>query len=153
MVTFISHDYLVICCGIPAASAHLAKRRRQTIQLVQDMPIIRSQLQRSLGRQFGHHTANFRSCSRPFGAFVAPHSRQLYCLASGEASNNGESGSRGQGFGKPSSSQQKKQKLQVSNTADALLRSLGGKLLTSAYLESVGFVAYQDDGVLRALYV
>ncbi|KAL0050214.1 hypothetical protein WJX82_006610 [Trebouxia sp. C0006] len=89
------------------------------------MPIIRSQLQRSLGRQLGHHTANFRSCSRPFGACVAPHSRQLHCLASGEASNNGESGSRGQGFGKPLSSQQKKQKLQVSNTADALLRSLG----------------------------
>ncbi|KAL0041502.1 hypothetical protein WJX79_005560 [Trebouxia sp. C0005] len=63
--------------------------------------------------------------NRPSGASIAPHSRQLYCLASGEASSSGESGSRGQGFGKPSSSQPKKQKLQVSNTADALLRSLG----------------------------
>ncbi len=117
---------------------------------LQDMPIIRSQLQRSLGRQLGHHTANFRSCSRPLGACVAPHSRQLHCLASGEASSNGESGSRGQGFGKSSSSQQKKQKLQVSNTADALLRSLGGKLLASAHLESVFAIACRDDGVLWA---
>lgn len=153
VLTFISHlisgDLLQHSCCTSNTLPNVVARPH----ILQDMPIIRSQLQRSLGRQLGHHTANFRSCSRPFGACVAPHSRQLHCLASGEASNNGESGSRGQGFGKPSSSQQKKQKLQVSNTADALLRSLGGKLLTSACLESVVAIACRDEGVLWALCV
>ncbi|KAL3161072.1 hypothetical protein ABBQ38_009455 [Trebouxia sp. C0009 RCD-2024] len=87
------------------------------------MPSFRPQLHRCLGGHICCNAAVFRSSNRP--PCVAVAGRHLhYRIAATSASSNG-SNSSGQGFGKPSINQQKKQKPEVSSTADALLRSLG----------------------------
>ena len=92
-----------------------------------DMPLFRLQLHRCLGGQVYSKAALFRSGSRPFSANVTPVSRSFHHRVAATKSDGTGASSSGQGFGKPSTSHQKKQKPEVSNTADALLRSLGGK--------------------------
>lgn len=89
------------------------------------MPLLRYQLHRCFGGQICNNAAFFRSGVRPLCARVTAVSRQFHHrVAASNADRNG-SNSSGQGFGKPSTNHQKKQKPEVSNTADALLRSLG----------------------------
>ena len=92
-----------------------------------DMPLFRPQLHRCLGVHICYNVAVFRSSNRPSRTSVAVAGRHLHHRIAATSANSNGSSSSGQGFGKPSTNQQKKQKPEVSSTADALLRSLGGK--------------------------
>lgn len=91
------------------------------------MPLIRQSLQRAFSAKSLLQRAHIRSCSRPCCAYSA--TRSIRCLASSDRpqnSGNGESNSRGQGFGKAFRAASKKPKAGISNTAEALIQSLGG---------------------------
>lgn len=90
------------------------------------MPLLPTQLQRCLGGQICCNAALFRSGVRPLCTTVTAASRHFNHRLSATNSDSNGSSSSGQGFGKPSTHQEKKQKPEVSSTTDALLRSLGG---------------------------
>lgn len=94
------------------------------------MPLFPLQLQRSVG---GHLCRNalLRSAVHPFSPNLTPPSRHLHRFIAASSPGDNCSTSSGQGFGKSPTDQQKKQKLEVNNTADALLRSLGEVSSTS----------------------
>ena len=96
------------------------------------MPLFRLQLQRSVGVHLSRNSALFRSAGRPFSPNIATPSRHLHRFIAASSSEGIGSTSSGQGFGKSPTDQQKKQKLEVNNTADALLRSLGGTCIPTS---------------------
>lgn len=91
------------------------------------MPLFSTQLHRCLGGQICCNATFFRSGVRPLCTTVTAASRHFNHRLTATKSDSNGSSSSGQGFGKPPTNQQKKQKPEVSSTTDALLRSLGGK--------------------------
>lgn len=103
------------------------------------MPLVTRSLQNAWSARGLLLSANVRSCSRPCA--VSPTlTRSVRCLASSDRSpqpGSGNTSSRGQGFGKSSRpANSKKQKAEVSNTAEALIQSLGGRKCSYTSLTS-----------------
>lgn len=99
-----------------------------------NMPLVRQGLQRAISARGLLHSAPVHSVARA-RSVSAVWARSIRCLASNDRPQqprNSENNTRGQGFGKASrSSPAKKQTAEVSNTAEALIQSLGGDCIAS----------------------